>query len=124
VPELVNVTVLVPGVNVPPLCDQLPDTLNVPDGAVSVPEDNVSVVVVTPPVDPVNVPPLIVNPPLNVCVALDAAYVPPDTAAAPVTVLVCPLALYVPLVTVKVPFTVTAPVAFHVPPTPLKVTLL
>jgi hypothetical protein len=36
-----------------------------------VPEDSVTFVVVTDPVDPLNVPPLIVNPPLNVCVAVD-----------------------------------------------------
>ena len=51
----VKVTVLAPGVNVPPVFDQFPDTLNVPDGAVSVP-DNITLVVVTVPDDPVNVP--------------------------------------------------------------------
>ena len=68
----VKVTLLVPGVNVPPLCAQLPVTLNVPDGAVNVPEDNATFVVVTSPADPVNVPPLMAKPPLNDCVAVDA----------------------------------------------------
>ena len=63
---------MVPGVNVPPLCNQLPETLNVPDDEVNVPDDSVRSVVVTVPLDPVNMPPLIVNPPLNVWVAVDA----------------------------------------------------
>ena len=67
-----KVTVLAPGVNEPPLCAQLPVTLNVPDGAVNVPEDNATFVVVTSPADPVNVPPLMAKPPLNDCVAVDA----------------------------------------------------
>ena len=62
-PLLLNVTVLVPGVNVPPLTDQLPDTLNVPELAVNVPEDIVTFPVFTTPLEPVNAPPLIVKPP-------------------------------------------------------------
>ena len=68
-PLKVTALVSAPGVNVPPLFAQLPDTLNVPEGAVNVPELNVSLVVKTLPVEPVNVPPLIFKPlPLNVCV--------------------------------------------------------
>ena len=67
-----KVTVFAPGVNEPPLLFQVPKTLNVPDGAVNVPDDKARFVVVTVPDDPVNVPPLMVKPPLNVCVAVDA----------------------------------------------------
>jgi len=65
VPAEVNVTVFAPGVKVPPVFAQLPETLNVPDGAVSVPLLSVISAVATVPVDPVNVPPEIVRPPLN-----------------------------------------------------------
>ena len=95
-PLSLNVTVLVPGVKVPPVCDQLPETSNVPDGAVKVPKDKVMLVVATVPVEPVKVPPLTVNPPLKVWVAVEAWYVPPEMVAIPPTVLVLPLALYVP----------------------------
>ena len=90
-------------VNVPPVWDQLPDTLNVAEGAVKVPEDNVTAVVVTSPLDPVNVPPDTVNPPLKVCRAVEAWYVPPLIVVNPVTVLVKPLALNVPLLLVNAP---------------------
>ena len=57
-----------------PLTAQLPDTSNVPLalGAVKVPEDSVTLVVVTVPDDPVNVPPETVNPPFKVWVPVDA----------------------------------------------------
>ena len=97
---------MVPGVKVPPLCAQLPDTSNVPDGAVNVPDDKVKLVVTTLPLDPVNVPPLIVKPPLKVCVAVDAEYVPPETVVKPVTIFVSALALKAPLLFVNVPVTV------------------
>ena len=119
-----NTTVPLLWVNVPPLLDQLPETSNVPEGAVKVPEDNVMLVVATVPVEPVKVPPLTVNPPLKVWVAVEAWYVPPETVVKPVAVVVCALALYVPLATVSVPLTVTAPVGLKVPPTPLKARLL
>ena len=67
-----KVTVLVPGVNVPPLCAQLPLTLNVPLGAVKVPDDKVTFVTATVPDAPVNVPPLTVKPPVKVCVVVEA----------------------------------------------------
>ena len=123
-PLPLKVTVLVPGVNVPPVWDQLPETSNVPEGAVKVPKDKVMLVVATVPVDPVKVPPLTVKPPLKVCVAVEALYVPPETVVSPVAVVVCALALYVPLAIVNVPLTVTAPVGLKVPPTPLKLRLL
>src|SRR6266545_2211865 len=59
-PELpVKVTVPLLTLNVPPLLDQLPETLNAPDalGAVSVPLFNVTLPTVTVPPEPVNVPP-------------------------------------------------------------------
>jgi len=59
-------------VKVPPVCDQLPETFIVPDGAVSVPEDKVTAPVVTVPDEPVKVPPETVRPPVKVCKALDA----------------------------------------------------
>ena len=52
--------------------EKLPDTFIVPDGAVKVPLLTVTFVAVTVPAAPVNVPPETVNPPLNVCVAVDA----------------------------------------------------
>ena len=67
-----NVMVLLPGVNVPPLTDQLPDTSKAPVGAVNVPEDKLTLVALIAPVDPVNVPPFTVNPPLKFCVFVDA----------------------------------------------------
>ena len=66
VPLPLNVTVLLPGANVPPVTDQLPDTFNAPDGAVNTPEESVTFVAVILPVDPLNVPPLMVSPLLNV----------------------------------------------------------
>ena len=105
-PLPLNVTVLVPGVKVPPVWDQLPETSNVPDGAVKVPDDNVMLVVATVPVEPVKVPPLTVNPPLKVWVAVEAWYVPPETVVKPVTVLVKAFALNVPLELVNVPVAV------------------
>ena len=69
---LVKVTVFEPGVNVPPDFAQLPETLNVPEGAVKTPLLKVTSVVVTAPPAPVKVPPEIVKPPLNVCVAAPA----------------------------------------------------
>ena len=71
-PLPLNVTVLVPGVKVPPVCDQLPETSNVPEGAVKVTKDKVMLVVATVPVEPVKVPPETVNPPLKVWVAVEA----------------------------------------------------
>ena len=67
----VKVTVFAPGAKVPPDCNQLPATLNVPDGAVSVPLLRIIFPEVTLPVDPVKVPPATVRSPLNVCVAVD-----------------------------------------------------
>ena len=72
VPEPVKVTVFVPGVNVPPVLDQLPETLKAPDGAVSIPELSIILLVAIVQVDPVNVPPDIVRPPLSVCIAVEA----------------------------------------------------
>ena len=51
---------------------QLPDTFMFPLGAVSVPDVIFTLVVVTVPDEPVNVPPLIVNPPFKLCVVVDA----------------------------------------------------
>ena len=68
-----NVTVLLPGVNVPPLFAQLPETVKVPEGAVRVPLERVKTPFTsTSPEDPVNVPPDTVRPPLKVCVAVFA----------------------------------------------------
>ena len=120
----VNVTVLPPGVKVPPVLDQLPDTLKVLDGAVSVPLEIFTSVAVIVPVDPVKVPPEIirapvpvvtapeeavnvpdetVRPPLRDCEAVDPWYVPPFTVLNPVTVKVCPLEFSVPEDTNRVP---------------------
>ena len=107
----------------PVVCDQVPDTLKVVEGAVNVPVKSDTLLVVTVPVEPVKAPLLMVKPPLNVCVAVDAKYVPPDIVVSNVTLLVRPLALYVPLVTVKAPLIVTAPVGSHVPLIPLKTRL-
>ena len=71
-PALVNATVFAPGVNVPPDLDQFPETEKTPDGAINVPEFKAILVVVTAPVEPVNVPPAIVKPPLKVWVAVEA----------------------------------------------------
>ena len=101
-----NTTVPLLWVNVPPLLDQLPETSNVPDGAVKVPDDNVMLVVATVPEEPVKVPPETVNPPLKVWVAVEAWYVPPETVVSPVTVLVKAFALKVPLELVNVPVAV------------------
>ena len=105
-PLPLNVTVFVPGVKVPPVWDQLPETSNAPEGAVKVPEDKVMLVVATVPVEPVNVPPLTVKPPLKVCVAVEAEYVPPLMVVNPVTVLAKAFALKVPLELVKAPVAV------------------
>ena len=105
-PLPLNVTVFVPGVKVPPVWDQLPETSNVPEGAVKVPKDKVMLVVATVPVEPVNVPPLTVKPPLKVWVAVEAWYVPPETVVRPVTVLVKLLALKIPLELVNAPVAV------------------
>lgn len=67
-----KVTVPVPPVKVPPLLVQFPETVNEPVGAISVPLLNVILVASTMPVDPVNVPTEMVNPPLKVCVAVEA----------------------------------------------------
>ena len=69
-PLKLTVPLLLP--NVPPVCDQVPDTFKVVDGAVKVPVDKMILVAVTVPVDPLNVPPLTVKPPLKLCVALEA----------------------------------------------------
>ena len=105
-PLPLKVTVFVPGVNVPPVWDQLPETSNVPDGAVKVPKDKVMLVVATVPVEPVKVPPLTVKPPLKVWVAVEALYVPPETVLKPVTVVAKAFALKVPLELVKAPVAV------------------
>ena len=52
-----------------PQTSQFPETLNVPLGAVNVPLESVTFVVVTVPAAPVNVPPETVKPPFNVWVA-------------------------------------------------------
>ena len=62
----VNTTVPLLVLNVPPVLVQLPETLNVVEGAVSTPEDKLTLVTVTIPVEPVNVPPATVKPPLSV----------------------------------------------------------
>ena len=67
-----KVTVPELALNVPPELVQLADTFMLPLGAVNVPEDRVTLVVVTVPDDPVNVPPSTVSPPLKVWVAVDA----------------------------------------------------
>src|SRR5438105_4818984 len=69
-----NITVPPSALNVPPVIDQLPETLKCPDvlGAVSVPVDKVTSVVVTVPVAPVKVPPLTTNPPFKDCVFEEA----------------------------------------------------
>jgi len=46
--------------------------LKVPEGAVNVPEEMLTVVVVTSPLEPLKVPPLTVKPPLNVWVLVEA----------------------------------------------------
>ena len=51
---------------------KFPDIFVNPELAVNVPLLSVTSVLVTAPVDPVKVPPDIVKPPLNVCVAVDA----------------------------------------------------
>ncbi len=100
VPEVPSkVTVLVPAVNVgEPEIVQLPETVNVPEGAVSVPEESVSAPLTsTTPEEPVNVPPEIVSPPLNVCVAVLALYSPALTVTSPATVTARALASNAPL---------------------------
>ena len=81
-----KVTVPVPGLNAPPVLVQLPDTLNAPMGAFRVPEDKVTFVTFTSPVEPVNIPPDIVRPPLKLLVLVEARYVPPDIVVRPPTV--------------------------------------
>ena len=71
-PVPLKVTVPCPGVNVPPLFVQLPDTLKAPLGAVSVPLERITLVTSTSPLEPVNVPPEMVSPPLKVWVAVPA----------------------------------------------------
>ena len=97
-----NTTVPLLFVNTPESA-KLPETFIVPLGAIRVPDEIFTFEVVTVPDEPVNVPPLTVNPPLNVCVAVEALYVPPDTVVSPVTAVVCPLALYVPPLKVNAP---------------------
>ncbi len=59
---LSKVTVLEPEVNVPPVFSQLPETVNVPDGAVKVPEETVTTPLTSrAPEPPVNVPPSTVS---------------------------------------------------------------
>ena len=58
-------------VKVPALA-QLPETFNVLVGAVNVPDEILTLVVLTVPPAPVNIPPLMVRPPLKFWVALDA----------------------------------------------------
>jgi len=69
-----KITVLLPAVNVgEPEMVKSADTVNVPDGAVKVPLDRVSVLLTsTAPVEPVKIPPEIVRPPLKVCVPVEA----------------------------------------------------
>ena len=67
-----SVTVPPLEVKVPPELFQLPETFILPLGAVSVPDDNVTVAVVTVPLEPVKTPPLTVKPPLKVWVAVEA----------------------------------------------------
>jgi hypothetical protein len=59
----VNVTELDPGAKAPPVFDQFPDTVNVPEGAVRVPLVRVTSEEDTVPVEPVNVPPVMDKPP-------------------------------------------------------------
>ena len=99
-----KVTVLAPGVNVPPALLQLPETVKAPDGAVSVPLLRVTLPLTsTSPVEPVKVPPETVSPPLKVCVAVEALYSPPLMVARLPTVVARPPALKMPLLTVRVP---------------------
>jgi hypothetical protein len=65
-------TLFVPVVNDPPDTSQFPDTLKEPDGATRTPEDNVRSPTATFPKDPMNIPPLTLNPLSNVCVAVEA----------------------------------------------------
>ena len=63
------------------------------------------------PVEPINLPPETVKPPLKVCCALPAIYVPfAKTVARPATVVVWLFAEYVPEATVNVPAIVLAEV--------------
>lgn len=70
VPEVPSkVTVFEPGVKVPPVWAQFPDTVKAPLGAVRVPEDKVTAPFTsTVPVEPVKVAPETVTPPLKVLV--------------------------------------------------------
>src|SRR5207248_4721056 len=53
VPALVKVTVLLPGVKVPPVLDQLPETLKAPDGATNIPvPETLTPLLLTGPVEP------------------------------------------------------------------------
>ena len=88
VPEPLKFTVPLLLIKLPPVCDQVPDTFNVLAGAVNVPPESATLLVVTAPACPVNAPLLTVNPPLNVCVAVDAKYVPPETVVNNVTFVV------------------------------------
>src|SRR5439155_14391152 len=101
----VNVTVPIPGLNVPPVFNQFPPTLKAPLllGAVNVPLESVTFAVFTAPLLPVNVPPATVRPPVRSCVPLPAVYVPPASVVSPVTTVGCALASYVPLLISSVP---------------------
>ena len=82
---LVKVTVFDPGVNVPPVFDQFPETLNVPDSAVNVPLLNVTSVTETVAAEPVNVPPETTKfPPVRACPLVSS--VPAETVSVPVYV--------------------------------------
>ena len=122
-PAEVKVTVLDPGMNVPPLCSQLLLTLNTPLGAVNVPLLIVTSLTVTFPLEALNVPPLMLSPLVNVCSAVEASYVPPCSVVTPVTDVVLVFALYVPLTILRLLLTITASVALHAPLEPLKITL-
>ena len=57
VPALVKVIVLLPGVKVPPVLDQLPETVKAPDGATNVPvPETLTSLLLTGPVEPLNAP--------------------------------------------------------------------
>lgn len=103
-----------------PLFVQLPDTFNVPLGAVNVPLLKVIVVVLTVPLDPVKLPPLIVRPPLKFCVWVLASYVTlVGIVNKLVTVSCLPFASKVPFDNVNVLTLKLLPVNCNVPPLPL-----
>ena len=107
VPVVSKVTVPELWVNVPLEWSKFPEILNVPEepGAVNTPLDSVKLPFTSTTLfeAPVNVPPLTVKPPLNVCVQVEAVYVPPLTVVRPVTVVAKALASYTPAVIVKSP---------------------